>query len=104
MATKQEFSLDSLLETDPNIRNGRPRLRGTRITVHNVAAWHITGSTVDDMSKITELDRSFFHAALAYYFANRAKIDAEMDGDDAEEDALRSQFPKGITAESYRPS
>jgi uncharacterized protein (DUF433 family) len=97
MATTS-FSLDSLLLSDPDYRQGRPCLRGTGITVHNVAAAHIRGATVEDMCESNpDLNPSLFHAALAYYFANREQIEADLDADDAEAEAWRAEYPEGHT-------
>lgn len=47
-----------------------------------------------------DVDPSLFHAALAYYFANREQIEAELDEDDREGAALASKYPAGITAQT----
>ncbi|MCP3963565.1 MAG: DUF433 domain-containing protein [bacterium] len=33
-------AISSLIEQDPRIRNGRPCLAGTGVTVHRVALWY----------------------------------------------------------------
>jgi len=49
------------------------------------------------------LDRSLFYAALAYYFANREQIEAELDEDDRYGEELRAKNPHGITLDNYAP-
>jgi uncharacterized protein (DUF433 family) len=79
------FSLDSLFESDPDYRQGRPCLKGTGITVHSVAAAHLRGASVQDMcGSNPDLDPSLFHAALAYYFANRKQVEADLESDRVE--------------------
>jgi hypothetical protein len=50
-----------------------------------------------------DLDPSLFYAALAYYFANKEQIEAELDEDDRYGAALAAQFPNGITDETFVP-
>lgn len=95
------IALDSLLVTKPGYRQGRPCLRGTGITVHNVAGYYRTGHSAEEMaSNNPDLDPSLFHAAVAYYLANRAQIDAEIDADIELGRKLAARFPKGITREA----
>lgn len=78
----QVVELSSLLEKTPDFRQGRPCLRGTGITVHNVAGYYRLGHTAEEMAKDNpDLEPSLFHAAVAYYLANRHQIDAEIDAD-----------------------
>ncbi len=49
-----------------------------------------------------DLDPSLIHAALAYYFANRAAIEADLAADRDEEERLAAEYPAGITAETFR--
>ena len=103
MATKR-FDLNSLLVSKPGYRQGRPCLRGTGITVHQVAAAYELGYTAEEICNMNpDLDRSLFYAALAYYLANRAQIEAEIDEDDREGEKLRTKYPHGIGPETPRP-
>jgi len=89
--------LSSLLVSKPGYRDGRPCLRGTGITVHNVAATYSMGYTVEQLcAENPDLEPELFHAAIAYYLANRARIDAEIEEDIAYENALAARFPQGI--------
>ncbi|MCC7363633.1 MAG: DUF433 domain-containing protein [Dehalococcoidia bacterium] len=72
-------ALDSLLVQRPGYREGRPCLRGTGITVHAVAAAHMNGATAEELcAENDDLDPSLIHAALAYYYANRSAIEADL--------------------------
>jgi len=91
------IALDSLLVSKPDYREGRPCLRGTGITVHNVAGYYRLGHTAEEMaSNNPDLDLSLFHAAIAYYLANKAQIDAEIDADIEWETEVATKFPNGI--------
>lgn len=93
MSAEPRTDIGTLLVTDPDFRDGRPHLRGTRITVHNVAASFIAGATIDEMVAMNpDLDPSLFYAALAYYFANRPQIEADLDDDARRGAALEAEF------------
>jgi uncharacterized protein (DUF433 family) len=94
-------AVETLLVAKPGYRQGRPCLRGTGITVHAVADAYHCGLTVEDMcAENPDLDRSLFYAALAYYFANREQVDAEIQADIDEEREMAARFPHGVTRES----
>ena len=86
--------ISSLLEVEPGYRQGRPCLRGTGITVHNVAATYLAGHTVEEMAASNpDLDPGLFHAAVAYYYANREQIDAEIEADLRQEEIEAERSP-----------
>jgi len=96
MAAPSTVDLNSLLVSRPGYRQGRPCLRGTGITVHAVAAAHLMGLSSEEIcAQNPDLDPSLFHAALAYYFANREGIEADLErdrigGEARARDALRT--------------
>jgi uncharacterized protein (DUF433 family) len=65
----------------PGICGGRPRIDGHRITVEDVAIWHERmGMSPDEIvSAYPTITLSDVHAALAYYYENRERIDAEIE-------------------------
>jgi uncharacterized protein (DUF433 family) len=64
----------------PGVCGGRPRIDGHRITVEDVAVWHERlGQSPDEIvSAHPSITLSDVHAALAYYYENRAQIDADI--------------------------
>ncbi len=64
----------------PGTCGGRPRIDGHRITVEDVAIWHERmGLSPDEIvSSRPTLDLSKVYAALAYYWENRERIDADI--------------------------
>ena len=64
----------------PGTCGGRPRIDGHRVTVEDVAIWHERqGMSPDEIvSAYPSLTLSDVHAALAYYYENRERIDAEI--------------------------
>lgn len=64
------------IELDSSLRNGKPHISGTRITVQDVAIWHERmGLSVDEIADQYNLSLSQIYSALSYYFDNREKID-----------------------------
>jgi uncharacterized protein (DUF433 family) len=65
----------------PGICGGRPRIDGHRIQVEDVAIWHERmGMTPDQIvSEYPSITLADVHAALAYYYDNRQRIDADIE-------------------------
>ena len=67
-----------LIESSPEIRGGRPCIAGTGISVHRIAVWSSLDYSAEEIAdRIGPIDLAQVYAALAYYHANRAQIDAE---------------------------
>src|SRR3954467_13570696 len=64
----------------PGVRGGKPRIDGHRITVADVAVWHERmGMSPDEIVyNYPSITLSDVYAALAYYFENRERIDADI--------------------------
>ena len=103
MATPTITDISTLLVVDPDYRQGRPCLRGTGITVHNVAGYYREGVTAEEMAANNpDLSPALFHAAVAYYLANKERVDAELEGDRQEELEWAARYPHGIGPEHIR--
>lgn len=87
-------SITDLLEPVPHRKN-RMCVKGTATTVHRIARWWRIGMTADEISaEFPHLGLAGVHAALAYYFANREIIDAEIEADITEERKITNEFSK----------
>lgn len=87
-------TLDEHIELTPDTAGGKPRIRGRRVTVQDIAIWHERlGKSADEIASEYDLSLGDVHAALAYYFDHREEIDARMTEDRAFADALRAQIP-----------
>src|SRR5881394_3908015 len=64
----------------PGTCGGRPRIDGHRITVEDVAIWHERmGMSPDEIvTAYPSITLADVHAALAYYYENRERIDADI--------------------------
>jgi len=91
MATMTEIG--SLISRRPEIRGGRPCVAGTGISVRRVAQWHNMGQIPEEIVQTFggHLSLAQVHAALAYYYANQAEIDADLESEDRQTKALEEQ-------------
>ncbi len=88
MATAVEIG--SLIDRDPSIRGGRPKIAGTGVR----AGWYRQGATPEDIAReYGHLSLAQVHAALAYYHANSKEIEADL----AAEAALEQKSARAST-------
>ena len=94
MATVTDIA--TLIARSPETCGDRPRIAGTRVSVQQIAALHKEGLRPIDMAnEYGFLNLAQIHAALTYYYANQAKIEADLAAEAAEYDRLMA----GQTAE-----
>jgi len=87
-------TLDDHIELTPDTAGGKPRIRGRRIRVQDIAIWHERlGKSADEIAAEYDLTLADVYAALAYYFDHREEIDARMTEDRAFADAIRARTP-----------
>jgi uncharacterized protein (DUF433 family) len=75
-----EAAPEPRIVSTPGTCGGKPRIGGHRIKVEDVATWHVRmGMSPDEIvSNWPSLTLSDVHAALAYYFDHRERIDADI--------------------------
>lgn len=68
------------VEITPGVCGGKPRIAGTRIRVQDVYVWHeLQGKHADEIiAEYPQLTVADVHAALAYFWDNRAEIEKQM--------------------------
>ncbi len=77
------LSIDVIV-SDPAVRSGRPSIAGRAITVSDLVAGYLYKKyTPEDLAQHYNLTLGHVHAALAYYYAHKNEIDAEMQRDEA---------------------
>lgn len=63
------------ISIDPNIRFGKPCIKGTRISVYDVLSWFANGMTVTEIKKdFPELSEEQIQACLAFAADKEHKI------------------------------
>ncbi|MBI5649285.1 MAG: DUF433 domain-containing protein [Chloroflexi bacterium] len=81
--------IGTLIVQTPEIGGGQPRIAGTGISVRRVVGWYQLGLTEEEIAdRLGHLSLAQVYAALAYYHANRAEIDAAIDAEEADADRL----------------
>jgi len=76
--------IGSLIDRDPSIRGGRPKIAGTGVTVSRIAGWYKTGLSPEEIAlEYPHIGLAQVHAALAYYHSNRDEIEADLAQDQA---------------------
>ena len=76
MATAQP--LEGLVIRDPELRDGRPIIAGTGVTVRTVVGYYKLGMTPEEISDEMGIALSGVYGALAYYHLNREEIEADI--------------------------
>lgn len=95
MSTAPSQSPVNHIESTPGIRGGKPRVKGTRITVSDVVLWNEQGMSADEI--ITEFPGLTFadvFAALAYYHDNQAAIDQQIRDTREYAEQMKAQIPE----------
>ena len=87
--------IGSLIISTPDMKQGRPRIAGTGITVHRIGIWYKLGYSPEEIAyQYGHLTLAQVYAALAYYHANREQIDAEIAAEEAEADSIEQEYLK----------
>lgn len=85
--------ISTLIVRTPENCGNRPRIAGHRVTVHNIAIDFNAGMKPEEiLDQRPQLTRAQIYAALAYYYANKEAIDAEIAADIAEYDRIEAEY------------
>jgi uncharacterized protein (DUF433 family) len=77
--------IGDMIESRPDYREGRPYIAGTGVSVGRIGVLLNAGLSAEQMVEDMQgLSLAQVHAALAYYLANREKIDADLQAQDEE--------------------
>ena len=89
--------LDRHIEITPNVRSGKPRIAGTRITVADVVIKHLElGQSLEEIARMFHLPLAAVYAGMAYYYDHRAEIDESIEASEAFAEAFRRENPSLI--------
>jgi uncharacterized protein (DUF433 family) len=81
--------IGSLITSTPGVVGGRPCVAGTRVPVRSIALSYKQGYLPEEIVQQYErLSIAQVYAALAYYHANQAEIDADIAREAAEYERL----------------
>ena len=73
------IEIGTLIDRDPGVRGGRPKLAGTGVTVLRIVGWYKRGLTPEEIAtQYGHLTLAQVYAALAYYHANADEIERDL--------------------------
>lgn len=68
-------NIEKYITIDPNIRFGRPTIKGTRITVYDVLNWFSQGMTIEEvLSDFPELSEEQIRGCFAFAAKREQKL------------------------------
>ena len=92
-----EVKLNRHIDITPDVRGGKPRIAGTRITVADVVIMHRRmGQSLEEIAGKYNLSLAALYAAMAYYYDNQAEIDQSIQDDVAFVDAFMRNNPSRL--------
>ena len=81
--------IGTLITRDPNLRNGIPIIAGTATSVQRIVVLYKQGNSAEEIAAdLDHLALAQVYAALTYYHANRAEIEADLAAEKAEYERL----------------
>ncbi len=84
--------IGKLIERRTQVRGGRPCVAGTGVSVQRIVEWYKLGLNPEEIAdRIGHLSLAQVHAALAYYHANKDKVESSIATDEAEGDRLEKE-------------
>jgi len=87
MVTANIIDIGTLITQNPDIRGGRPHIAGSGVTVQRIVGWYKLGLSPEEIAdRIGHLSLAQVHAALVYFHANRAQIEADITAEEIEAD------------------
>jgi uncharacterized protein (DUF433 family) len=100
-APAKPIDIGSLVTRTEGVYGGRPCLEGTRFPVSQVAVLFNEGLRPEDIvEQFMDLDLGRVYAGVAYYLANKAAVDADIEASKVLylEGAARERAARGIPA------
>jgi uncharacterized protein (DUF433 family) len=89
------FDIGTLIASRPGLNGGRPCIAGTGTSVRCIAVYDKQGYSPEEIvAHKPHLTLAQVHAALAYYWANKGEIDADLAAEAAFYDEMSKAQPK----------
>jgi uncharacterized protein (DUF433 family) len=87
------------IDVAPDVRGGKPRITGTRITVSDVVLMYLKlDQSLEQIAAEYDLSLASVYAAMSYYFDHRAEVDRRMEEEEAYIEAFRKNNPSPLRA------
>lgn len=89
------FDIGSMIWSKPGMNGGRPCIAGTGTSIRCIAVYDKQGYSPEEIvADRPYLTLAQVHAALAYYWANKAEIDADLAAEAAFYDEMSKSQPQ----------
>ena len=83
--------MSNYIQSTEDMRSGKPRITGTRITVADIVLMHLRlGRALQEIAGTYDLPLAAVYEAMAYYYDHKEEIDQSL----SEEEALAEAFTK----------
>jgi uncharacterized protein (DUF433 family) len=90
-------TLNQHIEITPDVRSGKPRIAGRRITVADIAILYLRmKQSVESIAQEYELSLAAVHAAMAYYYDHQTEIDQSIADSEAFAEQLQQSSPSPL--------
>jgi uncharacterized protein (DUF433 family) len=100
MVPTSNFMVSTLtqhIEISPEVRGGKPRISGRRITVADIAIMHLRMSQpLNLIAQEYDLSLASLHAAMSYYYDNQAEIEQSITEADNFAEEFRKTHPSPL--------
>jgi uncharacterized protein (DUF433 family) len=88
------FDIGSMIASEPGVNGERPYIAGTGTWVRTIAVYDMQGYSPEEIvAHRPYLTLAQVHAALAYYWANKVEIEADLAADEAVEEEYLNSHP-----------
>jgi uncharacterized protein (DUF433 family) len=86
------IDIGSLIVRSDDVRDGRPRVAGTGVTVRRIVGWYKLGLPPEEIAdRVGHLSLAQVHAALAYYHANQEEIETDIAAEETQASKLEQE-------------
>ncbi|AFY88030.1 MAG: hypothetical protein CLLPBCKN_001961 [Chroococcidiopsis cubana SAG 39.79] len=87
--TTTTVDIGTLIDRTPGLHGGVPHISGKGVTVRRIVSWYKRGLAAEEIGdRIGNITLAEVYAALAYYHANVAEIEADIAHQAAEDQRL----------------
>lgn len=90
-------TINQHIEISPDVRGGKPRITGRRITVADIVILYLRiGQSIESIAEEYELSLAAVHSAMAYYYDHRSEIDQSIAESEAFAEEFRQNHPSPL--------
>jgi len=99
--TTPSININTLIARTPGLHGGCPHIAGKGVTVRRIVFWYKRGLTAEEIAdRVGHLSFAEVYAALAYYHANTAEIEADLTAQAAEAQRLEALHGRNVCVET----